>query len=63
MNAQLSFDLDIEPVYFTSLSAADRCRDCGRKVEGRWSRCWQGCDMNGFWVVCDDCNPLGPVPR
>ena len=55
--SQLAFDLNIvvEPLYFSDLMTADRCRDCRRPVAGRHTRCAQGCNEHGFWVMCDDC--------
>jgi len=59
----LDFEIEVEPAYFADLADADRCRDCRRAIAGRNTRCHQGRNESGYWVQCDDCNPLGPVPR
>lgn len=46
-------------LHHPTLEDATRCRDCGHPVDGRWTRYLQGRDPEGFWVLCDACNPIG----
>lgn len=67
---QLAFEIYVEPtspqklppLFYPDLLTATNCRDCHRPVVGRWTRLLQGGGPQGFYVVCDRCNPLGAVP-
>lgn len=65
-DTMLDFEMEarhLDALYFPFGADATRCRDCHRSIAGRNTRCYQGAGIEGHWVVCDGCNPLGPVPR
>jgi hypothetical protein len=49
------FDIELEPLYYADLVAADRCRDCHRPIAGRHTQHMQGVRSGRFFVMCDEC--------